>query len=415
MFNRKYKLIKDTAELSPAIANGDSANPLVCQMYRVKALRDIPEYGVKKGDIGGQVTGRHILSQEGSCWIADDAKAFGNVRIEDNAYVSGNARLACFYDKSSVTVSGNATVADKALVYARPHYRIEGNFNTLITDFAEVLDEAFLCNVKKISGSARIYGNAWLQDNTVVSDTSQVFGDAELDEYSSATGNSLIFGNVILGRNSHARNSSISGCGFSEQYVSFFEEELVLTVPKQETKESTSPEQDEAFNAIVEHISDTYSSVSIKAQRAIRLFDEVTADIAAYETDIVKIIQYPSMTDRAVPETRAMIVALKRAKRLADEPDTDEFTEAVADLEDKFLAAEAVALKVASTSLTVEEKKKTEKARDLLAVAADEASSENEKAQAFKQAFKQLEGVIIVPEVAIDTFRVKIGLKELEG
>lgn len=75
---------------------------------------------------------------------------------------------------------------------------------------------------------------------------------------------------------------------------------------------------------------------------------------------------------------------------------------------------DSFALKTASTMLSATDKKKVDKVDDLLAIASNDASTEHEKKIAFQQAFKHLEGIIVVPEVAVETFKVKIGLKELE-
>lgn len=108
-------------------------------------------------------------------------------------------------------------------------------------------------------------------------------------------------------------------------------------------------------------------------------------------------------------------MALKKVQRLEVSPDTSEFRAAVISLEEAFMMAESNAEKIASSLLSDEEKKKTEKAKDLFRIASNEASSDHEKKVAFVQGFKQLEGIIAVPEVAVDTFRIKIGLKELES
>ena len=36
-------------------------------LHRIRALKDIPLYGVKKGDLGGFVERENNLSQEGDC------------------------------------------------------------------------------------------------------------------------------------------------------------------------------------------------------------------------------------------------------------------------------------------------------------------------------------------------------------
>lgn len=45
-------------------------------VYRIKALRDIKEHDVAKGDLGGFVTGYANLAQNGECWIAKVTRQF---------------------------------------------------------------------------------------------------------------------------------------------------------------------------------------------------------------------------------------------------------------------------------------------------------------------------------------------------
>ena len=41
-------------------------------LYRIRALRDFND--VKKGNIGGYIESESNLSQEGDCWVYDNAK-----------------------------------------------------------------------------------------------------------------------------------------------------------------------------------------------------------------------------------------------------------------------------------------------------------------------------------------------------
>ena len=78
-------------------------------LFRIKSLKDFRE--VKKGDLGGLVEGEHNLSQEGSCWIYDNAQVSGYAEVSDNAKVSGYAEVfgyAKVYDNAQV--SGYAEV-----------------------------------------------------------------------------------------------------------------------------------------------------------------------------------------------------------------------------------------------------------------------------------------------------------------
>ena len=70
---------------------------------RVVALKSFGD--VKEGDIGGFVDSEKNLSQEGNCWI------FDNAIVSDDAKVSGYAMVSGF-----ATVSGNAVVSGDAIV-----------------------------------------------------------------------------------------------------------------------------------------------------------------------------------------------------------------------------------------------------------------------------------------------------------
>lgn len=54
-------------------------------LYRIEALKDFSY--IKAGWIGGFIEKPDNLSQEGDCWIFDNAKVF------DNAQVSGDAHI----------------------------------------------------------------------------------------------------------------------------------------------------------------------------------------------------------------------------------------------------------------------------------------------------------------------------------
>jgi len=62
-------------------------------LRRIRALRDIPRYGVNEGDLGGWVESEGNLTQEGDCWVSDDARVFGNARVCGNAHVFDNAQV----------------------------------------------------------------------------------------------------------------------------------------------------------------------------------------------------------------------------------------------------------------------------------------------------------------------------------
>lgn len=400
MFGKKYKL-SYAGKQNP---RSDSDPKFRKRVYRLKALRDIPEHGVKKDDLGGLVTNRDLLNHKGSCWIGYGAEVFGSVYISEDVYIGDNATVHHKDRHSGYTaIAGKARITGNAIVevtLSETGYRRNGL--TYISDSVQIYGNARLTNVHKISGNAKIYGDAILNEVKEVTDNAEIFGKAFLDFETIVIGDSKIHGSAHLKAKSTVRNSDLSGN---------------VVVPKYEiVGESVIADQTQLKLDSTIHVASETKAITSKKSRTLALYSDIKERIASYETDIVKIIKYPTMTDRSVPSTLDMTMASSKVSRLMEDGcDETELAKAVQDLEVKFFIAESNALKIASTTLSESELKKVETARNLLAIAADDASSENEKKQSFKQAFKQLEGVLAVPEIAVDTFRVKIGLKELEA
>lgn len=86
------------------------AHPKYPWLHRIRALSDVRP-GVQKGDLGGYVQGTENLSQEGTCWIFDNAIAC------DDAYVNQQAVLGEYaVVRGSALISGNANVRGNAVV-----------------------------------------------------------------------------------------------------------------------------------------------------------------------------------------------------------------------------------------------------------------------------------------------------------
>lgn len=54
-------------------------HPEIPTLRRIRALRDIPRYAVKAGDLGGWIEKEANLTQEGDAWVRGDAQVFGEV------------------------------------------------------------------------------------------------------------------------------------------------------------------------------------------------------------------------------------------------------------------------------------------------------------------------------------------------
>ena len=79
-------------------------------LYRIRALKDFDD--VKTGNLGGYVENYNNLSQEGNCWIYNNAKVYGNAMVFGDAKVYDYAEI---YDNAEVY--GSAKVFGTAKVY----------------------------------------------------------------------------------------------------------------------------------------------------------------------------------------------------------------------------------------------------------------------------------------------------------
>lgn len=153
-------------------------------VYRIRALRDFGS--VKKGDLGGWIEKEENLSQEGNCWVEDEAKVYGN------AIISGNARV---FDYAKVfdgaKVYGNTKVFGDAKVFG----------NAEVFHNARVCDDAKVFGNAEVFNNAKVFENAEVGDNTLIIDSAIVCGNAKI------LGHSRIMGITEIGDNGYIRNS----------------------------------------------------------------------------------------------------------------------------------------------------------------------------------------------------------------
>ncbi|AZG46467.1 hypothetical protein [Gordonia insulae] len=136
--------------------------------------------------------------------------------------------------------------------------------------------------------------------------------------------------------------------------------------------------------------------------------EDVNARWFGYELDLATLIQYPMMTDLREPLT----LAFHRAKVRADDlrpTDTDElldpavfaeYRDAVGEYATSFDAAEREARRRKQGDFSPVERERLERARRLVAVAADDAATPAERQAAYRKARAELDGLIAVPPAA---------------
>jgi len=107
------------------------------KLLRITALKDFSN--VKKGDKGGLIEKEENLSQEGNCWVYEDAKVYGDARVSGNAVVYGEAR-----------VCGKAEIFGEARVFE----------NAEVSSRVKIFGNAYISGFSKISGMVKVYENA---------------------------------------------------------------------------------------------------------------------------------------------------------------------------------------------------------------------------------------------------------------
>lgn len=192
-------------------------------LHRIKALKSFN--GVKVGDLGGWVESKDNLSQDGYCWVFDNAKVYDNARIKDNAnifhesQVYGNAVVmdnaqvcnsAIVCDDANIAeyagayntskVHGNATIKGSARIVE--HASIMGHATVSdygcvgccakVSQYAMILDNAQVCGESMVDGCARVEGFAEVTDNAHISGDAKLCDSAKVFGYAVVTGNARV-------------------------------------------------------------------------------------------------------------------------------------------------------------------------------------------------------------------------------
>jgi hypothetical protein len=137
---------------------------------------------------------------------------------------------------------------------------------------------------------------------------------------------------------------------------------------------------------------------------------EIRANWASYELDASKLLDFPLMADMREPATIALHKALKYALSLEPksiqsvkfiDAATSPFSSAVNDLDVAFHTAESEARRVVWARFNSDERKRLSTAKNLLHIAMDSAASPSERQMAYKRVFREIKGLIHIPEQAL--------------
>jgi len=141
-------------------------------------------------------------------------------------------------------------------------------------------------------------------------------------------------------------------------------------------------------------------------ERILADHDEVDRRWLDFELDVAKLIDYPLVTDMREPLTQAF----HRAKRIADglrpedpaelrlEGALERYRDAVRDYEVAFEVAVREAKRRAQSDFDDAERGRLQAAQRLMALAENEASTPAERQSAYRQARRELDGLIALPD-----------------
>ncbi|AKK05776.1 hypothetical protein CMUST_07230 [Corynebacterium mustelae] len=147
------------------------------KVFRIRAIRDIPERFVKAGDLGGWVSSVYTSTSElrigPRAWVADDAVVAGDARVCDDALVYGAAQI-----------SGCALIAGHARVYGWA----EVDADARVKEYARVFGFANVTDNATITGCARVYGDTMVSGHATVSGFADMSGTSQVGKHAKVSG-----------------------------------------------------------------------------------------------------------------------------------------------------------------------------------------------------------------------------------
>lgn len=218
----------------------DLQHPNIVGLRRIRALVDISDK-VRAGDLGGYVQGEQNLSQEGSCWI------------DEEAVVSLQAR-----------VTGDAQIQHRALITGR----------ALVTGRASVGGNAHVREQVTISGSARVAGGT-LQDSAQVSGEAQVIGCSVFD-HALISGSAFVRCADVYGWSRIVDHAVVKGAGGSIPAVRIFDRAVIKEGARVEGSASVSDHAEIAEEATVKDHAAIMGGARIRGKAVVGGYAEVS-------------------------------------------------------------------------------------------------------------------------------------------
>lgn len=229
---KKYKL-----NLDHVITRGTNETKL----YRIQALKNFGD--VKKGDLGGFVESEHNLSQDGNCWIYNNASAAQDSRVQENAkmydhssihqyaQMFGESELHNYAEmRDNTLIAEHARMYDNSIMYdkaelhdnavmskaAKLHQHAKMYDYTTITDFADMHDHSVMTYFATLAGHATMKDCSEVSDYAQMLQCSAIHNDAKLKGDAILRNDEVIYYNTLLESPSLRTLKSYLFCVFNQ-------------------------------------------------------------------------------------------------------------------------------------------------------------------------------------------------------
>lgn len=177
-------------------------------LHRIRALKTFSN--VRKGDLGGWLEKEENLSQEGNCWIYDNAKVYDDARVRSDAIICNHAEI---YDNAFIDGTAMIQKHSKVYEFARVSDSTNVSDNVLIHERAKIRGFAFIRQNAEIFGSAIVLDRAMVEGNSKVSQDAMVNGRAILVENAVVSRSQIVsYGVVNTNLANNVQASIIAQC-----------------------------------------------------------------------------------------------------------------------------------------------------------------------------------------------------------
>lgn len=149
-----------------------------------------------------------------------------------------------------------------------------------------------------------------------------------------------------------------------------------------------------------------------------KILNAVNAEYRNYEMDIVSILKYPVISDMRFPATKNFIILLSTVESMVPiETEINAnsiFATKVHELSYAWDLLKSESRRILLNNYAPEERQRVERAQMFISIALDTAVTPHERQVAYKRVFKELKGVITVPDKAIIALEAKTVLLAIE-